>query len=407
MKKQLAAVALAAAMVLGACGSAQTASSTVTAEAASEAVSESAVSESTASESEAVESGAEAAESAETEAPEGGDIVSSMLGQGGADAASVVASATPASMLESKIEDLPEVVASVSASDVEGILSALDGVENGAVNYSFGSQKVQVLKEKEEDTETDKSDVLGKIGESVDENDVFGMMIGSDDRFEMSDEITASYPSCATVFMVVEYEGEIYYQGTGALIDGNSVVTAASAIYNPDLGGWPVSVTVIPAFLTTGETPYGMYAATDAEIMVDFYTSANVADVTGDDWASYAPAESNIGVLTLESDLSAVTGYYGLASLVEGSVAGMGVYNLAYDDNADFVAAEGTVTDSTDGLLFFDSDTDETMTGSPLFIADDYDYSVIGLVTGTGYGQNVGVRFTEDSVNWILDTASY
>jgi V8-like Glu-specific endopeptidase len=225
---------------------------------------------------------------------------------------------------------------------------------------------------------------------------------------------TTQYPYRAIVRIEAHFPNDRSgndYQGTGALIDANHLLTAAHVIYDASLGGWADQVDLFPAQENVSTFPYGQFTVLRARIS-SAYQSRD------DQHEDYDPHD-DYALITLHDPVPSEFGWFSYADgpsadwfsqrtlttagyPAEGGYSGFSLY-----------AQAGPLTGtSPDGQLLSWSDRDLTayggQSGSPLWDIDPTtnQWTIRGvLVASTDDGTGKGVRLTSsvlaDLHRWI------
>lgn len=143
-------------------------------------------------------------------------------------------------------------------------------------------------------------EIIGKskLGESRSSRSI----IGNDDRTLVSN--VTDYPFSSIVFISISYNGQSY-RGSGVMIGENKVLTGAHVVHDKTKGGFPQSVTVIPA-RDNNTIPFGISKAKKISITRGFLSDDTLTRMQHD----YA-------VIELEESIGTKTGWLGINSLFD------------------------------------------------------------------------------------------
>ena len=224
---------------------------------------------------------------------------------------------------------------------------------------------------------------------------------GTDDRVLVNN--TKEYPYSAIVYLFVDWGiGEKDTRATGFLISEDVVVTAAHALYNPEQGGWPLSVRAYPAKDGDGlfDNPYGgsyskktgVCSVWRAAVDSGLEDSETKATIRNNDW----------GAIKLIRSLGKKTGSIELRCPIDEdiensriTVSGYPAY--VYGNTTSQVyqqyKASSYVSSYTSNLIYCQGlDASGGQSGSPMLNDNNIAY---GIYTGLTNGINRGVRVTE------------
>ncbi len=124
------------------------------------------------------------------------------------------------------------------------------------------------------------------------------VIIGPDDRVRVTN--TRAWPYTVQGHMVMRFPNGKVYIGSGTMVSKHHVLTAGHCVYSKDDGGWATSVQ-FNAAQNDGSLPYSSVSAT------------RLLSVTG--WTSNNDRAYDMGMLILQSDLGAQTGWFGIITV--------------------------------------------------------------------------------------------
>ena len=107
------------------------------------------------------------------------------------------------------------------------------------------------------------------------------------------------FPYCATVKLYMKFANGVWYVASGALVDPTHVLTAGHCVYdatNEAGGGWATEMIVVPAY-SEPDKPFGEA------------NSWRLHSWSG--WTVSASFDHDIGLISLERPVGALTGWYG------------------------------------------------------------------------------------------------
>lgn len=124
---------------------------------------------------------------------------------------------------------------------------------------------------------------------------------------------TTVFPARAVVEIFATYPNGRMDQGTGTMVNPNTVLTAGHMIYNSADGGWAKSIEVIPG-RTGNREPYGIASMTSEETFSSF-----IADDKRNP-NEHSPGDGDVGFISLNRNVGYKTGWLGvLGTLVSNS----------------------------------------------------------------------------------------
>ena len=119
-------------------------------------------------------------------------------------------------------------------------------------------------------------------------------VIGFDDRIQITN--TSSFPFSAVVKLRIDFGSGGIFEGSGAMIGPNDVLTAGHNLWDPRFG-YARSVTVIPGLAGTSQ-PFGSATSTRIRVPDEYVSTSGSFDY-------------DIGVINLSSNLRNSSGWFG------------------------------------------------------------------------------------------------
>ncbi|MDD1018094.1 trypsin-like peptidase domain-containing protein [Pseudomonas sp. TNT2022 ID1048] len=145
-----------------------------------------------------------------------------------------------------------------------------------------------------------------KCKPSKSERDLFlyqpEVIIWPDDRIRVTN--TRAWPYSVQGHMIMRFPNGKVYIGSGTMISKHHVLTAGHCVYSKEDGGWATSVQFNAA-------------QNDATLPFGSVYSSRLLSVTG--WTTNNDRAYDIGMLILQSDLGAQTGWFGIITVPEDS----------------------------------------------------------------------------------------
>ncbi len=223
-------------------------------------------------------------------------------------------------------------------------------------------------------------------------------IFGVDNRTAIAD--TTTYPFSA-VGQILAYYGTEIHSGTGAMIGNNTVITAAHIVYDQTLG-YPDSMDFIPARNGT-DKPFG--------------TITVIASSVPQQWIQSGNENFDIGVLTIATAIADETGTLPYGVVSDSTLAGHTLQSAGYPSDLDngnsMYSAPGPYLGIEGNMLLEEIDTEPGQSGSPIWLQEGGDITVVATLIGTrqtidstGHAtiQGVGCYISPDILGWIQGT---
>ena len=115
---------------------------------------------------------------------------------------------------------------------------------------------------------------------------------------------TTVLPARAVVQVFTTFPNNQTEQGTGTMVNQNTVLTAGHMVYNYSAGGWAKSIEVIAGLNGTSK-PYGIAYSVSEETFNSFMADDKI------DSNGHPPGDGDIGFISLNCDLGDLTGWLG------------------------------------------------------------------------------------------------
>jgi glutamyl endopeptidase len=174
---------------------------------------------------------------------------------------------------------------------------------------------------------------------------------GTDDRVRISP--CTAIPWRWICQLIITMPNNAGFRGTGWFIGPRCVMTAGHCVYSAANGGWARRIEVIPG-LDGASRPFGSSVGT------------SFRSVTG--WTSSADPNYDYGCIIIPTALGNTVGYFGFASLTDGSLQGLLVNNSGYAGDKPFGTQwfnAGRITTVTARKIYYMLDTFGGQSGSP------------------------------------------
>lgn len=217
-------------------------------------------------------------------------------------------------------------------------------------------------------------------------------IIDNDDRTLVTNTTQKPYSSICR--LQINFPGSSVPQlGTGFMITGDMVATAAHCLYDESLGGYATSITVYPG--ENGTTnPYGSSNSKTLNIP--------------ESYKSVKSTKYDYGIIKLNSsikDCGHLNCAIGVNRFFNGSYK---LYTAGYpiEGSHRMYTEQGNIISNTTDLVYYDLDTTGGQSGSPIMIYNGNQYIVVGIHHGEYPSENYGVRLNEgfdNLFNSVLD----
>jgi hypothetical protein len=142
-----------------------------------------------------------------------------------------------------------------------------------------------------------------------------------------------SYPASAIVTVVSVFPDGTKIDSTGAMVDLDHVLTAGTAIYDPQYGGWATQIAAFGG--TTSSTNYVASAyATLGRVEPAFYDTMNWNWATYHGFGETGAGIGDLGLLTLSNDMGSVTGHFdlGITTSTGANWTGQNLYTIGHPE---------------------------------------------------------------------------
>jgi V8-like Glu-specific endopeptidase len=157
---------------------------------------------------------------------------------------------------------------------------------------------------------------------------------------------TTQFPFSAVVQVTATFPDGTTYQGSGTMVNPNTVLTAGHMVYHSSSGGWATSVEVKPG-LNGSSTPYGVAHSVQVQtfdsFIADDQQNPNI----------HPPGDGDIGFISLDRDLGDLTGWLGFlgASSSNYNVNKYGYPGADGFSGAQMYADSGSLNDHSPGIV--------------------------------------------------------
>ncbi|MCB5951801.1 Ig-like domain-containing protein [Enterococcus sp. BWT-B8] len=215
-------------------------------------------------------------------------------------------------------------------------------------------------------------------------------IIGEDNRDLVGN--TEVYPYSAIVQLSVIFPDGVSVLGTGSMISGDTVLTAAHCLYNESRGGWASSVIVMPG-RQEWTLPFGRYTADEFYVLSSYLQPGNGLN-------------SDIGLIKLKEDIGEKTGWLGMSSeslnennyTLTGYPGDLGKYYM-YTEERLIPSSDWT----TEFYVHHSHDAYSGQSGAPLY--ETANKRIVAVHSGSNSTTNFATRLTRKRVVAIYDIA--
>lgn len=212
-------------------------------------------------------------------------------------------------------------------------------------------------------------------------------IIGNDERERITN--TKTIPFRYIAYIRTTWPNGEQTLGTAWLCGPSAMMTSAHCVYNASRGGYARSIRVWPG--KNGSVfPFDSYAIKSVHITRE--------------WKLTSDQNYDFALMNLKTAIGIKLGYFGVryakgATTYTGKHIAVAGYPGEYQGQ--LWKMSGSVSQSTDSLLYYKIDTTAGQSGSPVYRKDSSEFYAIGI---HGYGsseKNIGVRITRKIFYWI------
>ena len=211
-------------------------------------------------------------------------------------------------------------------------------------------------------------------------------VIPPDERIQITN--VNAYPYCAIVYLELTF-GSVTAVGSGFMVGPNVVLTAGLCVYDGSYG-WATSIKV----------KAGGNNSSFSSVTVN---STSIHSVAG--WVNQGLADYDYGIITLPTNLGYSTGTFSIADSTNYIMNNrtVNVYGYPGDKAAGTLwYAIGTVLDSTQARIWYNTDTAGGQSGGPVSFLEAYTTAVGIHTRGTDtYNRNSATRINLSIVNYV------
>jgi glutamyl endopeptidase len=188
------------------------------------------------------------------------------------------------------------------------------------------------------------------------------------------------------------------YVGTGWFIGAHTLMTAGHCVYLHGDGGWPDSITVIPA-LNGNVEPYG-------EVVARRYRATK-------GWVETRDTNVDYGAIQLDDPVGSAAGWFSFAAyedeMLQANDASIAGYPYDLDHATRMYFHTRRVTSLSPQKMFYDIDTYGGQSGSPIWFVQGAQRIAVGIHTTGSSTSNSGTRITpevfQNMVSWRSEVA--
>lgn len=205
-------------------------------------------------------------------------------------------------------------------------------------------------------------------------------VIGKDSRVIVQNYLADPYKKIVLLKM---HFNNFSARGTGAMINKNTVLTAAHNVYNFATKSFADQITVI-AGAAQGKLPVG--------------TATVIQKFVPKEWINSASKEYDFAVLRLDSNLGDKTGFFSFSQDVSLNQA-LQIAGYPGDKEPNTLySGKGKLLKTTEHYLYYDVDTYNGESGSPILNSQNL---IIGVHTTGPGGYNYGTRINKEKLSLI------
>ena len=202
---------------------------------------------------------------------------------------------------------------------------------------------------------------------------------GRDGRQHISE--TSKYPYSIHAQLEMDFaDGQ--YGGSGALIGPHHILTCGHNVYNTETGQWAENISVYPA-RNERRAPFG---------------KVNVTKVyTFSDWTERGDRSFDMALLLLDRSVGKFTGWGGICSTQDESLAGAEFNITGYPGDKNFIemwTMAHRIKKIEAEMLHYEIDTAGGQSGSAIWARRWGDVKIMGVHTLGGFDSNCGVRIS-------------
>ncbi len=210
------------------------------------------------------------------------------------------------------------------------------------------------------------------------------VVIDDDDRTVVPDPLELPWRHICALRIVSQSSKE--YVGTGWFIGPKTVMTAGHCVYLHDDGGWPKSITVIPA-LNGNVEPYGESIATRFRAT--------------EGWTTKQDTNFDYGAILLDQPIGRDAGWFSFAALDDNDLETNDANIAGYPYDRDHATRQyfhaRRISSLSPQKLFYAIDTFGGQSGSPIwFNLESGQRIAVGVHTTGSSTSNSGTRITRD-----------